>query len=335
MKKHYLLYIFLVLLCGSSLSFSHTYDASRSDSHAPLGVMGDHLHKKGEWMASYRYMTMSMDDNLSGSTSLSTDEIFDLGYNIAPLSMTMSMGMFGLMAAPSDKVTLMAMAPYINNQMDMKTKMGVEFNTKSKGLGDVKLLALIRSLSKKGTRAHYTVGVSFPTGSITKTDDTPAMEDARLPYPMQLGSGTYDLLPGYTIVQQREKTTIGGQISGIVRLGENSEGYRLGNQTKLSSWVSYLVSPSFSTSIRAAYTAWGDIEGEDSMLNKAMAPTMDPDLRGGQRLDLSFGINLLKTKGELKDNRLALEIGAPIYTNLNGPQLNQNFWVLVGWQKVL
>ncbi|MEL7113935.1 MAG: transporter, partial [Pseudomonadota bacterium] len=28
--------------------------------HAPIGVMADHRHKKGEWMFSYRYMYMDM-----------------------------------------------------------------------------------------------------------------------------------------------------------------------------------------------------------------------------------------------------------------------------------
>ena len=32
----------------------------RADSHAPIGVMGDHMHKKGKFMTSYRYMYMDM-----------------------------------------------------------------------------------------------------------------------------------------------------------------------------------------------------------------------------------------------------------------------------------
>ncbi|MEL7333685.1 MAG: hypothetical protein AAFN12_15670 [Cyanobacteria bacterium J06560_2] len=32
------------------------WSPSRPDSHAPIGVMGDHTHEKGEFMLSYRYM---------------------------------------------------------------------------------------------------------------------------------------------------------------------------------------------------------------------------------------------------------------------------------------
>ena len=44
-------------------------------NHAPIGVMGDHLHGQGEWMFSYRYMQMRMEDNLSGSAEISPDTI--------------------------------------------------------------------------------------------------------------------------------------------------------------------------------------------------------------------------------------------------------------------
>ena len=37
------------------------HGAVRADGHAPIGVMGDHLHKRGEWMLSYRFMRMNME----------------------------------------------------------------------------------------------------------------------------------------------------------------------------------------------------------------------------------------------------------------------------------
>ena len=39
---------------------------------------------------------------------------------------------------------------------------------------------------------HLNAGISLPTGSIDVEDQ------GLLPYPMQLGSGIYDLLPGIT-----------------------------------------------------------------------------------------------------------------------------------------
>ena len=54
-----------VLLCllsiGSLASVNH-----RVDSHAPIGVMADHSHKKGESMVSIRTMPMTMTDSYNG-----------------------------------------------------------------------------------------------------------------------------------------------------------------------------------------------------------------------------------------------------------------------------
>ena len=46
-------------------------ESKRPDGHAPIGVMGDHTHKAGEWMASYRYMRMEMEGSLDGSDGIS------------------------------------------------------------------------------------------------------------------------------------------------------------------------------------------------------------------------------------------------------------------------
>ena len=47
----------------------------RADGHGPIGVMGDHIHKSGEWMISYRFMRMWMEGNRDGTNSIQPDEI--------------------------------------------------------------------------------------------------------------------------------------------------------------------------------------------------------------------------------------------------------------------
>jgi hypothetical protein len=47
----------------------------RADSHAPVGVMGDHMHGKGEWMLSYHFMRMEIKNSRDGSSSISPEEI--------------------------------------------------------------------------------------------------------------------------------------------------------------------------------------------------------------------------------------------------------------------
>lgn len=79
---------------------------------------------------------------------------------------------------------------------------------------------------------------------------------------------------------------------------------------------------------------WGNISGADPALNPAIVPTADPNLRGGNRLDLLFGLNFLVPKGLkfIKGQRFAIEMGFPIYQDLDGPQLETDFVLTAGWQ---
>ena len=47
----------------------------RPDAVAPIGVMGDHLHDAGQFMASYRYMYMRMEQNFDGTSSVSDQSV--------------------------------------------------------------------------------------------------------------------------------------------------------------------------------------------------------------------------------------------------------------------
>ena len=46
-----------------------------SQAHAPIGVMGDHRHKAGEYMVSLRQMSMSMEGNIKGTQELSDTDV--------------------------------------------------------------------------------------------------------------------------------------------------------------------------------------------------------------------------------------------------------------------
>ncbi len=97
---------------------SESWDGHRPDSHAPIGVMGDHYHHKSGLMVSYRYMYMKMEGNLAGSNEVENPFIFQ-NYMLAPQIMSMQMHMPGIMYAPTERLTLMVMSNYIINEMDL------------------------------------------------------------------------------------------------------------------------------------------------------------------------------------------------------------------------
>lgn len=345
------------LLCVAAIFSSPVIadDVSRADTHAPIGVMGDHFHGQGEWMMSYRYMSMAMKGNLVGSRSISADDIVTTVPNrffgnpgqpptlrIVPDEMTMNMHMLGLMYAPWERVTLMAMLNYASNDMDHTTYQGGmgttvlgTFKTKTSGLGDASVSALVQFIDKPNAKFHGIVGVSIPTGDIKNQDDilTPMnmRPRIRVPYPMQLGSGTWDPILGLSYSGFHQAFGWGAQWRSKFRLSDNDENYELGDELKLTGWVSYRFVDAVSASLRLEYLDRGDISGMDPAI---MGPvqTADPARQGGSRMDLGVGVNIAG-QGAWHGWRMALEYLTPIEQDLNGPQLETDGVLTLGVQR--
>lgn len=347
--------IVLLVLCLSGIGNNAYADGTRADSHAPIGVMGDHVHGKGEWMFSYRFMSMDMEGSLSGSSSISPDEIVTTVPNrffgapgqpptlrVVPLDMTMDMHMLGMMYAPSDRITLMLMANYLSKDMDHVTYMGGvgttvlgNFNTRTSGWGDMSVSGLISLMNRDNAKLHATVGVSIPIGSIDETGQilapTGAQPTLRLPYPMQLGSDTYDPILGLTYSGYGDRFAWGAQWRSVFRMDDNDAGYELGDEHRLSGWLSYLWSDGVSTSLRAEHYDRSNISGIDPMI---MAPvqTADPVRQGINRTDVALGVNIAGQHG-LDGWRFAIEYVIPVAQSLDGPQLETDSQLIVGIQK--
>lgn len=313
----------------------------RPDSHAPLGVMGDHAHSSGEWMLSYRFMAMRMHDLRNGTQIISTDDVLQ-HFAVSPVRMNMQMHMFGAMFAPHNRVTLMAMTSYRDNFMEMqggKTHghssdghahaVGTH-EMESNGLGDATLSALISLLRSQDVVVLLNAGLSIPTGSIAAEGI-----NGILPYPMQLGSGSIELMPGVTFSAIRNNWSFGVQTRAAIPMNENSHGYRRAPLTISTVWGASRLNDWISVSTRALFENWGNIAGEDKALNPDMSPTMDSQLQGGARASLLLGSNLIfpdRAGSLLAGQRFALELRLPIYQHLDGPQMALNWSIIAGWQ---
>ena len=316
------------------------WTANRPDGHAPISVMGDHMHNKGEWMFSYRFMQMNMTDLKTGTDDASFADALDR-YMVSPTNMSMQMHMLGVMLAPADRITLMVMANYISMEMDHTTRMMPQnpsvFTTESTGFGDTKVALMYRIHSSSGTHLHAQLGVSLPTGSIDIMDQTPASNpnEMILPYPMQIGSGTYDLEPAMTWLDQWKNLSSGMQIRGTFRLGENDNDYRLGHRISIQKWLAGKIAPWLSISGRLEWGAHGKISGANPILNPLTSLTADPENSGKTYANAGFGINLYAFKGVLKDLRLDAEAILPFYQNLYGIQLKEKNTLVLGLQYTL
>ncbi|MEM6780390.1 MAG: transporter [Pseudomonadota bacterium] len=313
---------------------------------APLAVMGGHVHDKGEWMLSYRYMRMDMEGNRDGTDSLSPEEIVTNFSNpnappanlrVVPTEMIMDMHMVGAMYAPTDWLTLMAMGMYIEKEMDHITFQGMagttrlgEFTTKSTGIGDTKVSGLFKIYDQGNHTIHLNAGLSLPTGSIDEEDDvlTPmnTRETLRMPYAMQLGTGTFDALPGITYNGHSGNWGWGAQYMGEIRLeSENDEGYAWGDKHTLTAWGGYQANEWLSVQGNVRAHTQSEIDGRDPLI-AAPVQTADPDNFGGETIALGGGFQIKPTMAELRNVTFGAEISIPVYQNLNGPQMETD-WI--------
>jgi len=327
------LYTFLFSLTLSLASYGHdkAWTAGRPDGHAPISVMGDHMHAMGEWMISYRYMTMEMEGLLDGSKNISaSDASSTFGYNnmMIPKDMTMDMHMFGAMHAISNKWTLMCMLNYLDHEMTMQsTMMGT---MKSSGLSDLKIAGLY-DLARwdSGRRMHLNLGLSLPTGSI----DEKHTDGSTLGYGMQLGSGTYDFHPAITYLAQTENYSYGTQLGGVMRIDDNDQGYSLGNKFEATLWGARKITESLSASAKFDYSSQSDVDGQHkglTMIN--MSPAKQAGSQGRDITTFGLGFNYYFQNGGLKGHRLAAEWETPLDQKVNGVQLGlDSIWTL-GWQ---
>ncbi len=310
-----------VCFVPASLLAAHNHHTSNS---APIGIMGQHIHPEGEWMLSYSFMQMQMDGNREGNNRVSVPLP---GYMVSPLNMDMNMHMLGVMYGYSEKITLMAMLPVMELSMQHQVNgNGKKFTTQASGFGDVKLSALFKAADSW----VLSMGLNFPTGSIDKKDVT-AMSGAtevQLPYSMQTGSGSYELSLGTSYIKNYSRNSWGNKADVIVSLNDNDRDYKLGSRVELTSWYGIMLNEKNTFSIRLKLSDWGNISGADVALNPMTVPTADANLRAGTRADILLGYNYQLTQEAL----IGVEVGVPVYQNLDGPQLETDLTLQAGVQ---
>lgn len=321
--------IFIALLAFLTAPMLNAHEGIRTgpDSHAPIGMSGDHTHKTDEVMWSYRYSRMEMDELVEGTNTVSRSDVLSR-YAMAPVGMESDMHMMGAMYAPSDTVTLALMLGWTEKEMTMVGMGGTSSRSKSRGIGDTKLSALYSLPSSENQSLHLNFSVSAPTGSIDETSTSGGL----LGYSMQLGSGTWDVTGGITWRGMADRFSWGTQVLTTTRFGTNDRNYTLGDNVVANGWSAWRWNDNWSTSLRLQASHMDRIDGSDSTLNPMMSPGMDASVSGGDELAAGIGANYRVSEGALTRHRLAIELVKPLYQDLNGPRLASDWTFTVGWQ---
>jgi len=314
----------------------------RADEHGPAGTMGEHVHKGGEIMVGLIWLHDEYGGaNRSGTRRISDHEVAMAGYGVRTKSMSMDMAMLHLMWAPNDRVTFMAMPMWMRMDMTMlgvgdhgaapggmpmgdgthhSLMPGETMSHSVSGLGDTEVGALV-SLSRKPTlSAHAGLSVSIPTGSVSRKNASGNF----VHYMMQPGSGTWDLIPSFTVSGGGESLRWGAQARYRFRAEDrNKRGFRFGDRFDASAWLAKPLSPTAAVTARLAYQDEGRIEGHYNGSHGHASPPDRQENYGGQVIQAGLGANIV-IGGNL---RIGAEATVPLYQDLNGTQSPRKFGV--------
>ena len=329
----------LSLALASAVAFAERLDSD--DVQPPIGVFGEAVHDSGQVKLSYRLQVENREGLLEGKTRVQPSQI-EAGYpgGSIPLSFRSYAHVIELSWKPSDAITLFITLPFYERSLEQYVESTDERYTNSvRGFGDVVLNGLYSVFADDIHRVHLNLGLSLPSGSTNESAEAPAGITGvsagslqRLPYLMQLGSGTLSLQPGFTYNGRYRLTFWGGQILGVLQAGTNSERYKAGNTYAVSTWVGRRWTEWLRTSFRLKWHQWFDPTGADDQLNPALSPLADPSLQAGRRLDALFGMDFYVVGGRLKGSRISVEAGLPAIQDLAGPQLRTDWLLTVGFQ---
>ena len=332
-------------------------DHPRALEHGPIGVMGDHLHKAGEWMVSARYMRMHMSGNQIGDNAVSDAQVImqpnALGrmpsiLSVVPQEMDMDMTMLGAMYAPSDSLTLMAMAMFVSKDMSLQSytppnqmndgarSLVGGFSTSADDIAFASVSGLFKLRESAQHRSHITLGLQQSVADADATGSvlTPMnmRMTMRLPYAMQVGDEALRLSAGLTHVFTSKEWVLGGQIGGKFKVDAND--WHFGDSQQATVWGQHAVNDNLSWSGRLSYARASGLQGMDPMI---MAPvqTTVPANYGYRHWRIGLGANAIVPVFPGAAERFGIEFEVPIATDVKGVQMTPKWQVTLGVQKTL
>ena len=327
--------------------------------HPAAGLMNEHTHDGGEFMIGLRYTRSSYSGaNRAGTRTLSDAEVFAAGYSVRGSDMVMDMVMLDVMYAPNDKLTLMVMPHWMRHTMTMvgidpgntgmgdmamggmpmgdmdRGHSGMAFGQTmthaTQGIGDTLVSASYRLAHQPRFKAHATLGLWSPTGKVDRKNS----DGTFVHYMMQSGSGTWDIEPSVTVSGQAGMVGWGVQASYRWRTEDaNKSGFAFGDKAQATAWLSYLVDDGFSLTSRLTWEHEGRIEGHYDGPHKHHTPADIQANYGGDKVLAGLGANVALPLAGPDRPQLGIEAGIPVYQNLNGIQLPEDWRLSVSLGK--
>ncbi|MGB0579530.1 MAG: transporter [Limisphaerales bacterium] len=295
------------------------------------------------WTFGYRYIHAFFSGHRRGTDSLPNGAVLGAPANgivfpILPTDIRQEAHTLELGYRATERLSVTVLAPYIFQSTEHISLVPgfADFTIDSDGFGDVSVAPSYRIWESGNHAVIVNGGLSLPIGSINQTGDTPGPGPVNsLPYTMQIGSGTFDLLPGIAYQGSKDRLRWSVQALATIRLGRNYRGYTLGNRYALAGRFSYLLKPWLEPIVGVRFQNWQRITGFDPALPLGPpypATVVDPTRYGGEKINLSVGTRFKITGGPFTGSAMEIQGALPVYQRLNGPQPEEQWQLNAAWK---
>lgn len=353
----------LVLSAGPAAAYVGLC-CGKCGGNMPMNIPGGGVPETAEFRFKLTPSYMHMDGLRSGTSSVDASSLLGPpnGTTYMATGTSMDMTMVNLSAGYSftDDFFAGLMFMWMDKRMDMafngpmQTATGRPgFTMKSSGMGDTMLMTKYRLFTDDPLiprrQASLLVGLSLPTGSIDeKNEDHPLAlrQVEQLPYAMQLGSGTFDPTLGLLYQGSASPWWWGANVTGTWRLYDNARGYRLGDRYAVDGYLMRQFRPDALVQLQinaenqrpiggvmdefaSGLSGWADSTRDDgtSANSNPMTPLWVADHYGGTKVYATAGVQWQPRTMHILD----LSFQVPVYQNLNGPQLEDDWRVMFTW----
>ncbi len=226
---------------------------------------------------------------------------------------------FGL----NENTTLALTIPYVSKRLEGTNPVsGTRETLNSDGLGDVPITGKYRFFQETGlgetTEAAAIFGLKLPTGRTNVSDG-----GMRLPQPLQPGSGSLDAILGGAFTRVDGRWLLNSDLLG--KFNSEADDYRFGNTYRFDVGGQFRLYPgrytSFDQTTVNLIAELNTIYAEHDSFQGSTRPDT-----GGLKMFATPGLQVIVSESTLFEGAVQL----PVYRNLHGSQLEENFRIIFG-----
>ncbi len=235
------------------------------------------------------------------------------------VQVAMTRVVFGL----NEDLTVGLTVPYVNKSLRRTNPSSGQRETlRSDGIGDVPIVGKYRFFQKAGagetTEAAAIFGLELPTGRSNVTDG-----GMRLPQPLQPGSGSVDAILGGVFTRVDGLWLFNSDLLG--KINSEADDYRFGNTDRFDVGGQFRLYPTrYESFDQTTVNVVAELNTVYAEHDTSQGSTVVDS--GGLKVFATPGLQVIVSENVLFEGAVQL----PVFLNLHGSQLEENFRLILG-----